>query len=356
MRLPFSPLPPLLAGSVTSLLLAAAAAGFVSFGNGFGSKWDDPVHGTPAVVTWSFVPDGTGVDPALTASDGITGTSQITVMRATYDGQFGAGAFDAAIARAFATWTASSGVSFVGPVADGGGAMGTSGSTVPDIRIGAFAAATGSSFSFAGAFGFGPPGDDLNFPDALAGDVFFNIGQPFIQPAGNEDDPIVGVGNDLENLTLHELGHAAIGLGHPTSGPGVVMFTGPGCCDRINRRLSPDDIAGARSVYGPSPTDADGDAVDDADDDCTLVANGPGGGPNDQLDTDADGFGNVCDCDFDQSGDCTIADFNLFLPDFIAGLDAGAGTDMDGDGVVGIADFNLFLPGFVSGAPGPAAP
>ena len=74
----------------------------------------------------------------------------------------------------------------------------------------------------------------------------------------------------------------------------------------------------------------------------------------DQRDTDDDGFGNVCDCDFDNNGTCTITDFNVFLPDFTSATDSGTGTDMDGDGSVGIADFNLFLPGFQAGAPGPS--
>ena len=49
--------------------------------------------------------------------------------------------------------------------------------------------------------------------------------------------------------------------------------------------------------------DTDGDGVDDAVDNCTLVANGPllpDAGGNSQLDTDGDGYGNICDADLDQ--------------------------------------------------------
>lgn len=234
-----------------SALPTPSAAGFITFGNGFGSKWDDPNHGTPATVTWGFMPDGTTLDPSVPIAAEIDGGSNITLLRSTYDGSFGAGAFDEALQRAFDTWQAAAGITFVGAQADPGLPVGSVGATAPDIRIGAFLPVAGSDFDFVGAVGFGPPGDDLNFPDPLAGDILFNLAAMFIQPDGAEGDPITEFGNDLENLFLHELGHAAIGLGHPADGPGDVMFVGAGCCDVINRQLSADDIAGAQSVLGP---------------------------------------------------------------------------------------------------------
>ena len=133
--------------------------------------------------------------------------------------------------------------------------MGSSTATSIDIRIGAFDSVPASGFDNVGAVGFGPPGNDLSFPDALAGDIMFNFSATFLNRPGNEGDsydPFNPFGNDLENLMLHELGHAAIGLGHPNNGPGDVMYVGNGCCDFINRELSPDDILGARTVYGVS--------------------------------------------------------------------------------------------------------
>jgi hypothetical protein len=255
----------LVLGSLVAAGLAAgpARAGFVTFGNGFGSKWDDPVHGTPATVTWGFAADGTAIDPSLFLATEVSGTSNVTALRGDYDTAYGAGAFDAALERAFDTWAAVADVTFVGPVAEGGGAIGAASATSPDIRIAAFEAAPASGFSFIGGVGFGPPGDDLNFPDALAGDVIFNLSSLFIQPEGDEGDPITELGNDLENLFLHELGHAAMGLGHPSEGPGEVMYVGADCCDLVNREPSPDDIAGAQTVYGPSTIPACGNGVDD---------------------------------------------------------------------------------------------
>jgi hypothetical protein len=101
--------------------------------------------------------------------------------------------------------------------------------------------------------------------------------------------------------------------------------------------------------------DSDQDGVSDAIDNCSDLPNSIPAGLDRQLDADADFIGNACDCDFDNDGTCSIADFNLFLPDFVSGTDRGVGTDMDGDGVVGIQDFNRFLPGFQSARPGPSA-
>lgn len=92
----------------------------------------------------------------------------------------------------------------------------------------------------------------------------------------------------------------------------------------------------------------DGDGVPDAADNCLEVPNAS------QSDTDGDGFGNACDCDFSGDGICNIDDFGLFLPDFVAAVDGGTGTDMNGDGAVDLSDFTPFLAGFLLGVPGPS--
>lgn len=246
--------------SVLSLVASTTHGGFVTFGNGFGSKWGNPVHGTASdTITWSFMNQSTTLaagHPLI--ADGATGTSDITSLRTLFDGTNGGGAFNVAIQNAFNTWsTAAAGRLTFQQVSDNGAPSGGSSaaSSLIDIRIGAFHAGINTPFSFSGAVGYGPPGDDLHFPDALAGDILINLDSQFIRAPGNEGDIFYTSGvykNDLEGLILHELGHSAIGLGHPADGVGDVMYVGsfPDCCNFINRQLSPDDIAGLQSVYG----------------------------------------------------------------------------------------------------------
>ena len=243
-------------------------AGFITFGNGFGSKWGDPVHGTASdVITWTFMNDGTSLHSSHPLSTEISGFSSVSSLRTNIDTTYGSGSLNQTIQRAFNTWSAAApgriNFQFV-PTDTGapGGDSSNPNSYAVDIRIGAFTPVANSGFSFLGAVGYGPPGNDLNinFHDALAGDILINLNAPMFIAPGQEDSVFYTGGvyqNDLEGLILHELGHAAIGLGHPSNGIGDVMFVDnfPACCSFVNRQLSPDDIAGARTVYGiPEPT------------------------------------------------------------------------------------------------------
>lgn len=311
-----------------AILASTPAAGdFVTIAQGAGSKWDDRNHGTPAVVTWGFMLPGTTVDPGFDIASEVMGGSDIAQLRSDYDAAYGAGAFDAALQRAFSTWSQVADIAFVGPIADSGLPVGSAAATSPDIRVGAFQPVGGSGFAGIAGVGFGPPGDDLNFPDALAGDVMFNLAQPFIMPAGDEDDPILEIGNDLENLFLHELGHAAMGLAHPAAGPGEVMYVGANCCDVINRFPSNDDIEGAETVYGPAPACRNG-----LDDDGDGLADLADPGCDDDFDDDERSAALPCDNGLDDDDDGR-ADFDPATfadPDFIAGVgDPGCMTPDD---------------------------
>ncbi len=85
--------------------------------------------------------------------------------------------------------------------------------------------------------------------------------------------------------------------------------------------VAPDWAAGAS---GPPDTDADDDGVDDAVDNCPVVANA------DQADLDGDNIGDVCDDDRDGDG---VANANDAFPD-----DPSETADSDGDGIGDNAD------------------
>lgn len=323
------------AGSVRLWLAGAAAIGlgcgqafaFVSFGNGFGSKWGpDPNFGTGAAVTWGYMLDGTTADPnfemdpfAFPGTTGLTGASNITQLRNSIDTVHGIGAFDDAIHRAFDTWADAANITFIGPESDSGLPFASAGATAPDIRIGAFVPEVGHSFNNVAAVGFGPPGPFGN--DPLAGDIIFNLTANFDIVAGIEDaTPMPAFTNDLEGLMLHELGHAAIGLGHPEwegEDPDQrVMYVGdfnnpnaPFCCQTINRQLHADDVAGAIFTYGL------------------------------RGDLDGDGF-------------VGIADLNIVLGNWNQTIPPGDPlADPSGDGFVGIEDLNTVLGNWNAGAP-----
>jgi hypothetical protein len=263
--------PPLASG-----LCALALYGFLPaahacalYGSGYGSKWDDPVWPAGAVIYWSYILPDAGPGSSGWSGNNTLGTGGTGDIRADIDAQYGAGAFDAAVQRAFDTWGAAADVQFV-QVADPGGAFGSV--TYPDIRIGAYD--FGNAWS--GGAGFGPPGDDIDYPDALAGDIALNNQNHFNIDPGSEGDPLqTGPGglylNDVEGLVLHEIGHT-LGLGHSTVTSAVMCgyvspaFDGSTCdYDHVNRVLDPDDLDAVANIYGPAPP-ADGDVSFD----CTV--------------------------------------------------------------------------------------
>jgi len=105
------------------------------------------------------------------------------------------------------------------------------------------------------------------------------------------------------------------------------------------------------SFAGPS-ADNDGDGVFNVLDNCSTIANAA---PVD-CDTDNDGYGNLCDGDYNQSNTTDATDFGtFFVPDFKKGTDSGKGTDSNCNGTVDATDFGVgFIPQFKSGKPGPS--
>jgi subtilisin family serine protease len=89
-------------------------------------------------------------------------------------------------------------------------------------------------------------------------------------------------------------------------------------------------------------TDADGDSIPDRDDNCRLTANGT------QIDSDADGYGNACDCDLTNDGSVNQADFMQFRG-YWGTTEALA--DFSGDGTVNQTDFMILRGRWGTAAP-----
>jgi hypothetical protein len=106
------------------------------------------------------------------------------------------------------------------------------------------------------------------------------------------------------------------------------------------------------SMAGLAP-DADADGRPDVIDNCTLVKNVtpaiPGG-----CDVDQDGYGNICDSDYNEDGTVDGVDFGVFKTAFSKGTDAGNGTDQNCDGTVDGVDFGVFKNAFKTGTVGPS--
>jgi hypothetical protein len=107
-------------------------------------------------------------------------------------------------------------------------------------------------------------------------------------------------------------------------------------------------------VFGrAAEPDADADGVVDAQDNCTLAAN------TDQRDTDADGFGNLCDGDLDNNCSINFTDLGLMKSVFFLSGDLDA--DLNGDLSVNFTDLGLmkqvfFTPPGPSGVPNTCSP
>ncbi|MEM9057981.1 MAG: hypothetical protein AAGD86_10915, partial [Pseudomonadota bacterium] len=112
--------------------------------------------------------------------------------------------------------------------------------------------------------------------------------------------------------------------------------------------LSPDGrqlAGGAYIVYGRDAADSDADGVPDSFDNCTLSAN-----PS-QIDSNADGYGNACDGDLDDSCAVNFIDLGLMKSVFFS---ADADADLNGDGNVNFLDLGLMKALFFQ-PPGPSA-
>jgi hypothetical protein len=194
----------------------------------------------------------------------------------------------------------------------------------------------GLSGSFAPAHtvdaGDGDPAGDGSYEKATLG------------PSGHEGTVYSVVGSSSQNsgAGAHPIMSVSINL----EGSLIIDIDG----NRLDGQwLDKNQIVGDhfRIVKGTS-SDLDADGVPDALDNCLELANAS------QCDSDLDGFGNLCDADYDNNGVTGIPEFNTFRANMGLAVPPGdADTDHNCDGVVGIADFNV-LRSLFGGSPGPS--
>ena len=100
---------------------------------------------------------------------------------------------------------------------------------------------------------------------------------------------------------------------------------------------SPDQIVGITI-----DEDFDADGVPDSLDNAPETYN------PEQVDTDGDMYGNICDADFDNDNVVNFNDFNILRSRWNTNDSV---TDMNSDGVVNFGDYNLFKNRWNSTAP-----
>jgi hypothetical protein len=178
----------------------------------------------------------------------------------------------------------------------------------------------------------------------------------------------INTGGRIVNLNAMALPSASLGIGLPpglSAQLGTVTFHNTGSPTgtfeiRPDANSRTDGVLNSKGkniahttrynsafVTVTGPNDVDGDAVDNASDNCSHHRN-PG-----QDDTDADGCGNLCDADYDDSGIVGFPDFGQFVVAFgSADMEKCHNPPIPGC-VVGFPDFGSFVTMFGS-APGPS--
>ena len=101
-------------------------------------------------------------------------------------------------------------------------------------------------------------------------------------------------------------------------------------------------------IAGPSEPDSDADGVCDDADDCVVASN------SNQADSDQDGYGQVCDTDYDNNGKTDLSDFVIFKASYGGAAPTyNEQADHNCDNKIDLSDFVSFKARY-GVAPGPS--
>jgi len=215
-----------------------------------------------------------------------------------------------------------------------------------------------------GSFGFysSPHGD----PDVETSDFVCDVDDPIPEQCflhdgfvGDSADTLYGVGGWINgtfgaDVTLFldgvEVGFGADGNISSWTFLGVIDTDGFNSFEFREIDGKGEQVITIRAdnvTFGVVP-DADGDGVVDERDNCINAPNGPlilDAGGNSQLDTDSDGYGNLCDGDLNNDGKTNTLDLNLYKLAHRTNVgDANYNVDADfnGDGMINTLDLNIY--------------
>ncbi len=183
--------------------------------------------------------------------------------------------------------------------------------------------------------------DDVAQLNALAGSAMYSFGD-LIDGVDIEGDVILAGGNRLQVAVSYVFAPDTFATGninnYPFDPSSIVL-----AFFQILEETPDDKLFEGMGVI---VADTDGDGVANNADNCTLVAN------SNQLDTNGDGFGNICDPDIDNNGVVNFADISIWAQFFNTAN--GGDADFNGDGTVNFLDFSIAFPDFFLQSPGPS--